>query len=62
MKSAKEAVKVMLDTVADDASFADIRHRLHVLEQVEEGLLSLEVEGPVSHEDARKQLATWLAT
>jgi hypothetical protein len=62
MQSAKEAAKAMLDAVPDDASYADIRYRLYVLEQVEEGLQSLEVEGPVSHEDARKQLAAWLST
>lgn len=62
MQSAKEAATAMLESVPDDASFEDIQYRLHVLEQVEEGLKSLDVEGPVSHDDAKKQLAAWLTT
>jgi len=60
MQTAKEATQAMLQSVPDDASFEDIQYWLYVLEKIEAGLESLETEGPVSHEDAKKRPEAWL--
>lgn len=61
MGSAKDEVSSMLNKLPDDASYEDIQYHLYVLEKVKRGLERAEVEGAVSHEDAKARLGKWLA-
>jgi len=52
----------MIEGLPEDASLEDIQYHLYVLEKVKRGVERAEVEGAISHEDAKARLARWLAT
>ena len=58
--SPKQAALRLVDRLADDASFEDIRYELYVVQQVERGLRDVEAGRTVSHEEARAHLGRWL--
>ncbi|MDO9423091.1 MAG: hypothetical protein Q7T40_02740 [Methylobacter sp.] len=60
MSSPKAEVASMLEALADDVNFEDIQYHLYVLEKVNRGLERVEIEGAVSHEEAKKRLNKWL--
>ena len=61
MSTPKSEVTTMLKTLPEDSSFEDIQYHLYVLEKVKRGIDRAELEGTVSHEDAKKRLGKWLA-
>lgn len=61
MANAKDEVRQLLDDLPDDASYEDIQYRIYVRQKIEKSLAETEQGAVVSHEEARKRLARWLA-
>jgi hypothetical protein len=61
MSTPKAEVTSMLEALPEDSSFEDIQYHLYVLEKVRRGIDRAEIEGAVSHEDAKARLSKWLA-
>jgi len=61
MSSPKAEAKSMIDGLPEDASLEDIQYHLYVLEKVKRGIGRAEIEGAVSHQDAKARLGKWLA-
>lgn len=57
--SAKEALKSIYDSIADDCTFEEVESRLQVLKAIEEGLKSLETEPVYNHNEAWEKLREW---
>jgi hypothetical protein len=61
MQTAKQTLEAMTRTLPEDATFADIQYRHYTLEKIAAGLHSVETQGVVPHDEAKRQLAKWLA-
>ena len=61
MGSPKAEAKSMNEGLPEDPSLEDIQYHLYVLEKIKRGIERAEVEGTVSHEDAKARLGKWLA-
>ena len=57
MSTPKAEVTSILAGLPDDSSFEDIQYHLYVLEKVKRGVERAEIEGAVSHEDAKVRLS-----
>lgn len=62
MGNPKDQVHALLQKLPEDASYEDIQYHLYVLEKVQRGLQRAELEGVVSHGDAKARLGQWLAS
>lgn len=60
MKTAKDEVRALLDTLPDDASLQDIQYHLYVRQKVLKGLEDAELGRTFSHEEAVRRMARWL--
>jgi hypothetical protein len=60
MNSPKAEVASMLEALPEDASLEDIQYHLYILEKVKRSLDRAEMEGTISHEDAKARLGKWL--
>ena len=58
--STKETVIELIIRLPDDVSVPDIMAELYFRQKVDEGLHELDAGQGVSHEEAKKQLASWL--
>ena len=58
--STKETVIEMIKRLPDDVSVPDIMAELYFRQKVDEGLRQLDAGQGVAHEEAKKQLASWL--
>ncbi|MGH9904365.1 MAG: hypothetical protein ACRD8U_02145 [Pyrinomonadaceae bacterium] len=47
----------MLESLPEDSSFEDIQYHLYVLEKVRRGIERAEIEGAVTHENAKVRLS-----
>jgi hypothetical protein len=61
MGTPKDEVSSLLEKLPDDASYEDIQYHLYVLEKAKRGLERADMEGTISHEDAKARLGKWLA-
>lgn len=59
--SPKARVIEMLRRFPDDLTYADIRYHVYVLEQIEEGLRSLETGPTFTQEEMEAKSRRWLA-
>ena len=60
MKTAKEEVKKILDTLPDDSSFEDIPYHIYVRSKIEQGLKDIEEGRVLSQEEVEQRMAKWL--
>lgn len=60
MSTVKSEVAEMLSVLPENCSLEDIQYHLYVLEKIKRGLERVEVEGAVSHAEARERLKRWL--
>ena len=60
MKTAKEEVKKILDTLPDDSSFEDIQYHIYVRSKIEQGLKDIEEGSVLSQEEVERKMAKWL--
>ena len=61
MSNPKAEARSMIEGLPEDASIEDIQYHLYVLEKVKRGIDRAEVEGTISHADAKARLSKWLA-
>lgn len=59
--STKEAVIEMIRRMPDSSTVSDIMTELYVRQKIDEGLRELDAGKGIPHEEAKKQLAKWLA-
>ena len=60
MKTAKEKVKKILDTLPDDSSFEDIQYHIYVRSKIEQGLKDIEEGSVLSQEEVERKMTKWL--
>jgi len=60
MKTAKEKVKKILDTLPDDSSFEDIQYDIYVRSKIEQGLKDIEEGSVLSQEEVERKMTKWL--
>ena len=58
----KELVLDVIGELPDETSLADIAERVEFLAAVQKGLDQLDRGEGISHEEVKRQLATWLAS
>ena len=61
MSNPKAEARSMIEGLPEDASLEDIQYHLYVLEKVKRGIDRADIEGSISHEDAKARLSKWLA-
>jgi predicted transcriptional regulator len=59
--STKEKVIDWIRALPDDCTLEDVQYHLHVREKVGQGMEALEQGQVVSHEEAKRRMAEWLA-
>ncbi len=60
MKTAKEEVKKILETLPDDSSFEDIQYHIYVRSKIEQGLKDIKEGSVLSQEEVERKMAKWL--
>ena len=60
MKTAKQNVLEILQTLPDESSYEDIMEKIYFLKKVEAGLKDLQEGRSIPHEEVKKRLAKWL--
>jgi predicted transcriptional regulator len=60
MKSAKETVRRLLDSLPDDVSLENIQYHIAVRAKVERGLRDVEAGRVVDQNEAKRRMAKWL--
>lgn len=60
MTTPKAEVAELLSSLPESASYEDIQYHLYVLEKIRRGAERADVEGALSHEEARNRLSRWL--
>lgn len=60
MRTAKDEVRALLDTLPDDASLLDIQYHLYVRQKVLKGLEAAEQGRTFPHGEAVRRMAPWL--
>jgi hypothetical protein len=60
MRSAKQDVEPLLQTLPDNSSVEDIRCHLYVLDKVRRGFEDARANGTLSHEEVETRLSKWL--
>jgi len=61
MSTVKAEVAQMLNSLPEESSFEDIQYHLYVREKIEHGQKRAEIEGTISHEQAKQRLDKWLS-
>ena len=56
MQTAKESLEAMIRTLPEDARFADVQDRLHLMAKLQKRLASVDAGEVVSYEDAKARL------
>jgi len=57
MKTAKEELKKILDTLPDDSSFEDIQYHIYVRSKIEQGLKDIAEDSVLSQEELERKMA-----
>ena len=60
MKTAKDEVREILESLPEDASLEEIQYRIYVRQKVDRGLKDLEEGRTVTQEEAERRMAKWL--
>jgi predicted transcriptional regulator len=57
----KQEIRRLVDDLPEDCTIEDVQYRLYVLKKIRRGLEELDRGEGISEEEARRQLAPWLA-
>jgi len=60
VKTAKDEVREILESLPEDASLEEIQYRIYVRQKVDRGLKDLEEGRTVTQEEAERRMAKWL--
>ncbi len=60
MKTAKQEVARLLETIPDDSTFEDIQYHIYVREKIEHGLKDIREGRVLSQKEVEKRLSKWL--
>lgn len=60
MKTAKDEVRDLLNTMPDEATLEDIQYHIYVLQKVLKGLEEVEGGKTISHEEVLRKMSRWL--
>jgi hypothetical protein len=60
MRSLKENVEKMLQSLPDDSTIEDIQYYLYVLDKIEKGQQEIRDGKGISHEEAKARLSKWI--
>jgi predicted transcriptional regulator len=60
MKTAKDEVRALLETLPDDASLNDIQYHIYVRQKIERGLEAIRKGNVIPQEEIEKRMARWL--
>ncbi len=60
MGTAKQEVRLLLDQIADDATFEDIQYHIYVREKIQRGLDDVKAGRVVSDEEMERRMRKWL--
>ncbi len=60
MKTAKDEVRELLDSLPDDASLEDIQYHLYVRQKIQRGLAAAEQGRTIAHEEVVRRMSRWL--
>ena len=60
MKSAKEAVRKILDEIPDDSTLEDIQYHIYVREKIEKGLADVKRKRVLSQKEVERRMAKWI--
>lgn len=61
MNTARDAVSSLLEVLPENASIEDVQYHLYVLEKLKRSEERSQVEGSLSHQQAKERLAKWLS-
>lgn len=59
MATAKQAVREILDGIADDASFEDIQYHIYVRQKIEKAMEDMNAGRVLTEEEAERRMAGW---
>jgi hypothetical protein len=59
MKTPKEEIRNLLDTLPENASLEDIQYHIYVLQKVQKGLEAAECGNVFSQEEAERRMNKW---
>jgi predicted transcriptional regulator len=57
----KQEIRRLVDDLREDCTIEDVQYRLYVFKKIRRGLEELDRGEGISEEEARRQLAPWLA-
>lgn len=60
MKTAKDEVREILETLPEDASLEEIQYHIYVRQKIDRGLKDLDEGRTVTQEEAERRMAKWL--
>ena len=60
MKTAKDEVRKLLESLPDDASLEDIQYHIYVRQKVQRGLDAAREGRTLTHEEAVRRMSRWL--
>lgn len=61
MNTAKEEVRLLLDSLPDECVLEDIQYHLYVVEKIQRGIDRGNVEGLLSQDDVERKFSKWTA-
>jgi hypothetical protein len=61
VRSVKDNVRVLLDSLPDDCTFEDVQYGLFVLERIRQGRESIDRGDLISHDEVKRQTEKWFA-
>ena len=60
MPAIKEEVEALLERLPNDVTIEDIQYHLYVMDKVQKGLESIEIEGGLTQDQVETRLSKWL--
>ena len=60
MRTAKDEVRELLESLPDDASLEDIQYHLYVRQKIQRGLEADEEGRTITHEEVVRRMSRWL--
>ncbi len=60
MKTAKDEIREMLESLPDDASLEDIQYHIYVRQKVQRGLEAAREGRTLTHEEVVRRMSRWL--
>ena len=60
MKTAKDEIRELLESLPDDASLEDIQYHIYVRQKVQNGLDAAREGRTLTHEDVVRRMSRWL--